>query len=479
MRIKEFNLLIILILACISLGRAQTIDENNNRAVFNRIEFFFNSQQPDSIYNLAADSFKEQVSQEKMKSILDQLFTLGKIQNATKVNFSKGQATYKVEFESTTLSMLLGIDSTMHYSSFLVKPYEGEEVPEKEEIISNVEAKSPLDLYVDSVARGYAKNGNAHSLAVAVIHQNKINTFFYGETAPGNSKLPDANTVFEIGSVTKTFTATLLAEIVNKGIISLDDSIAKFLPDTVAQNPDIQKITFKMLANHTSGLPRMASNWNTIPKFDNSDPYAAYDKNALFSFLKNFKTEKEAGTEYEYSNIGFGLLAELLSTISKKPYMQMIKESILTPLEMSATSDKLNTKEQNFAAPFNEDGEQVQFWNFQALTGAGALKSTLNDLLRYTIAQLTYPETDVQKAMNLTKQFTFYIPSTNSDIGLAWHMNMLDGVIYYSHTGATAGSNTFVGFVPDDKSVVIMLSNSSIELGKIGTKLLEKVLSTK
>ena len=478
MRIKAFNLLIILVLSCFSIANAQTIDEDNNRAVFNRIEFFFNSKQADSIYNLASDAFKEQISREKMNNTIEQLFELGKIENATKTAFGKGVATYKVELESATLSILLGIDSTMHYSTFLIKPYEAEDKPQKEEIISNVEAKSPLDLFVDSVARSYAKNGNAHSLAVAVIHQNKINTFFYGETAPGNNSLPDANTVYEIGSVTKTFTATLLADLVNKGVIGLDDSISKFLPDTVAQNPDIQKITFKMLANHTSGLPRLASNWNKVPKFNEKDPYAAYDKKALFAFLKDFKAEKEPGTEYEYSNLGFGLLGELLSTITKKPYMTLVKETILTPLEMTNTGDKLNPKNKNFAAPFSEGGEQVPFWNFQAISGAGALKSTLNDLLRYTIAQLTFPENDVQRAMNLTKQFTFLVPP-NSDIGLAWHMNMLDGVIYYHHTGATEGSNAFVGFVPDEKSVVIMLSNSSNQLGKIGTQLLEKVLTTK
>jgi len=478
MRIKAFNLLIILILACISLVKAQTVDEDNNRAVFNRIEFFINSQQADSIYNLASDKFKEQISRESMNNTLSQLFALGKINNVTKTSFGRGLATYKVEFASTTLNMLLSIDSSMHYEGFLIKPYAAEETPQKEEIISNVEAKSPLDLFVDSVARNYAKNGNAHSLAVAVIHQNKINTFFYGETAPGNNTLPDANTLFEIGSVTKTFTATMLAELVNKGTIGLEDSIAKYLPDSVAQNPDIQKITFKMLANHTSGLPRMANNWNKGPKFNESDPYATYDKNSLFAFLKDFKAEHEAGTEYEYSNLGFGLLGELLSTITKKPYMTMLKETILIPLEMSSTSDKLNPKDKNFAAPFDSTGQQVPFWNFQALSAAGSLKSNLNDLLRYTIAQLTYPENDVQKAMNLTKQFTFFVPP-NSDIGLAWHMNMLDGVINYRHTGATAGSNAFVGFVPDEKSVVIMLSNSSNELGTVGTKLLEKVLTTK
>ena len=475
---KAFNFLIILLLTGAGFVKAQTIDENNNRAVFNRIEYFYNSQQTDSIYNLASDSFKEGISLDKMKSLLENLYTLGKIKNVTKEAFSKGIATYKVELEQATFSMLLAIDSTMHYYGFQIKPYEAKAVPQKEEIISNVEAKNPLDLYVDSVARQYAKNGNAHSLSVAIIHQNKINTFFYGETIPGNNSLPDANTIYEIGSVTKTFTATLLAEMVNKGILSLDDSIAKYLPDSVAQNPDIQKITFKMLANHTSGFPKLASNWNKVPKYSDSDPYAVYDKKALYSYLKDYKASKEAGLEYEYSNLGFGLLGDLLSTISKKPYMTMVKEMILTPLEMTNTSDKINPKDKNIAPPFDDKGQQVPFWTFQSMSAAGSLKSSLNDLLRYTLAQLTYPETEVQKAMNLTKQFTFLVPP-NGDIGLGWHMNMLDGVIYYHHTGATAGSNSFVGFVPDEHSVVILLSNSSNGLGEIGIELLEKVLSTK
>src|SRR5690606_24885474 len=124
------------------------------------------------------------------------------------------------------------------------------------------ETKSELDLFVDSIARNYARNEKAQSLSVAVIHRNKINTFFYGETRKGNNTLPDANTIYETGSITKTFTATLLADLVNKGQISLEESIATYLPDSVANNPALKDISFQMLANHTSGLPRLASNWN-------------------------------------------------------------------------------------------------------------------------------------------------------------------------------------------------------------------------
>lgn len=481
MNFKIRNILSILFLFSLQHVFAQSVDERNNRAVFNRIEYFINAEQPDSIYELAAPVFKQQITKEQLSGILIQLFSLGKVKNATQYDFNKGIAKYKTEFEKETLSIVLGIDSNMQYHTLAFQPYSGPKDAavdtSKKEIIANVAPKNPLDNFVDSVARNYAKQGSAQALAVAIIHKNKINTFFYGETDKGNNTLPDANTLFEIGSISKTFTASLLAEMVNKGQVKLEESIAKYLPDSVAQNPAIQKITFKSLANHTSGLPRLADNWKAAQKFSESDPYAAYDRKLLFGYLKKYQAKEEPESKYEYSNLGFGLLGELLSIIAKKPYMTLVKESILTPLEMTATADKIDPKIKNFAPPHDDSGNKVPFWSFQSMAGAGALKSSLNDMLRYTIAQLTYPETDIQKAMNLTKQFTFFVPP-NSDIGLAWHINMLEGVNYYFHNGGTGGSSSFLGFVPDEKAVVIILSNSAKDVTETGTILLEKVLTT-
>lgn len=483
MNSKILGIFTLISILTISFSKGQSLEEKNNRAVFNRIEYFINTQQPDSIYQLANKDFQSQISKSQLTGILTQLSVLGKIKNATVFKYNRGVASYKTEFEQETMTILLGVDSTMHYHTLAFQPYQGDAKADsaasaKKEVISNVKATNPLDNFVDSVARNYAKQGNAQGLAVAIIHKNKINTFFYGETDKGNNKLPDANTLFEIGSISKTFTASLLADMVNKGLINLEDSIAKFLPDSIAQNPDIQKITFKSLVNHTSGLPRLADNWNKGPKFSMDDPYAFYDRKQLFTYLKNYQAKGDPETEYAYSNLGFGLLAELISIIQKKPYMQLVKESILVPLEMANTSDKVDPKNKNIAPPHNKEGTKVPFWNFQAMAGAGALKSSLNDMLRYTIAQLTYPETDIQKAMNLTKQFTFFVPP-NSDIGMAWHMNMLEGMTYYWHNGGTAGSSSFIGFVPDEKSVVIILSNSEIDVTQTGIQLLEKVLTTK
>ena len=484
MDLKTIGILISFICLLTTETKAQTDDQKVNRAVFNQIEYFFNAGQPDSIYALANEGFQAQISKAQLGGILGQLSSLGKIKDASIYKFENGIAGYKAEFDAETLSIILGVDSNRRYHTLAFQPYKQpgsnaqETEPTKDSIISNVETKSDLDLFVDSVARKYAKQNAAQSLAVAVIHKNKINTFFYGETSKGNQVLPDANTLYEIGSLTKTFTASLLADMVNKGIVNLEDSIATYLPDSVAQNPFIQKITFKMLANHTSGLPRMAENYNQYPDYSPNNPYAGYERKDLFAFLKNYQNEAEPGNVYEYSNVAYGLLGELLVEIGKKPYMQLINELILGPLEMKSTTDQIDKKNTNIAIPHDGSGQQVPFWDFKALSAAGSLKSNLNDMLRYTIAQLTYPESSIQQAMNLTKQFTFNVNPT-SDIGLAWHMNMIEGLIYYHHNGATKGSNTFVGFVPDEKSVVIILSNSDLGVQGIGIELIEKVLTTK
>src|SRR5690606_15437675 len=116
---------------------------------------------------------------------------------------------------------------------------------------------STLDRFVDSVALTYSRKGNTHALAIGIINNGKTSSYYYGETEKGSKQLPDENTLFEIGSITKTFTATLLAYFAGQQVLDLADPITKYLPDSLAGNPDLQKITLTQLANHTSGLPRL------------------------------------------------------------------------------------------------------------------------------------------------------------------------------------------------------------------------------
>ncbi|NGM67014.1 serine hydrolase domain-containing protein [Sphingobacterium sp. SGR-19] len=478
------RILFFLLLTCTALtGLGQTKTEEANRAVFNKIEFFINTQMTDSIYNLASEAFREQVSKDQLAFMLQNLYQLGRIIDVEVEDFKGQTATYRVSFTAERqLLAKLAVDSTFRYTTLAFTATDNStkkvEKPEKEEVISQVATETRLDYYIDSVANTYIRKGNTQSLSIAVFHKNKYTTFLYGETEKGNNTLPTENTLYEIGSITKVFTATLLADLVTKDVIRLDDSIMSFLPDSVSSNPALKGITFKTLANHTSGLPRMGDNWNRVAGYNEKDPFATYDQKALFSFLKNYKASREPGEEYEYSNLGYGLLSELIAIVCKKNYIQCLEETILKPLQLNHTTDKPDAKKQQIISPgLDKEGNTTPLWNWEALIGAGGLKSNIRDLMLFAVEQFKMPENELQKAMALTRQFTFFTPE-NLDIGLAWRISMMeDGIIYFHHTGGTAGSSSFVGLSPDTKTAVVILSNASESVLPISREIMEKLLA--
>jgi len=477
------RILFFLLFLCTALtGSGQTKIEEANRAVFNKIEFFINTQMTDSVYNLASNNFKDQVSEDQLSFMLQNLYQLGKITDVEVEDFKGQTATYRVFFtDEHQLLAKLAVDSSYHYTTLAFMAADNNtkkvEKPEKEEVISQVETETPLDFFIDSVANSYIKKGETQSLAIAVFHRNKYKTFLYGETEKGNNTLPTENTLYEIGSITKVFTATLLADLVTKNIIQLDDTITTFLPDSVAPTPSLSGVTFKTLANHTSGLPRMAENWNRIAGFDPKDPYSSYDEKALFSSLKNHQSSREPGEEYEYSNLGYGLLGQLIAVVNQKPYMQSLQETVLAPLQLTNTTDRPDEKKQQEILPgLDKEGNVTSLWHWETMVASGGLKSNIRELMLFTVEQFKMPENDLQKAMALTRQFTFFTPD-NMDIGLAWRMNMLDGIIYFHHTGETAGSSSFIGFSPDTKSAVVILSNAAESVNPISTEIMEKLLA--
>ena len=464
-----------LLLSSILFGQSPV--ERRNRTVYNRIEYFINTKQPDSIYAMATESFKQQVEKNSFIELINNMAAYGKISNAQPVTFANNIAGYNIMLGSSKTAIHLAVDTNYNFYHFLVQP---DHIPtaRTEEVKSNVTTQNPLDVFVDAVAREYLTNPNTKSLAIGLINQNQINTFFYGQTdAATKASLPDGNTLYEIGSISKVFTATLLADLVEKGAISLEDSIVKFLPDSLAQNPFLQKITFKQLANHTSGLPRLPENLDKVAKFSDKNPYANYTRKDLFQYLKNVSSENEPGENFEYSNLGYGLLGEIISIISKKTYSQNIK-TLTDSLKLANTVEKANPKTQKLVKVYNEFGQEVSTWDFQALAATGSLKSTVHDLIRFAQYQFKLPETTLENAMAITRQFTYYLPP-NTDIGLAWHMNMVDDVIQIWHNGGTGGSSSFIGLVPDKKSAIVVLSNSAISVDEISSKILSKIANFK
>lgn len=449
-----------------------------NQAVFNKIEYHFNSQETDSIYALAGPRFKQSLSLQAFQTVMtQQLYTLGQIQSAELKSYDNGTGIYKLNFLSTPLQVVLGLDSLNRIETFLFQPYAGDAMTERtENPTASRSTASKLDRYIDSVALAYSRKGHTHALAIGVVNEGKTSSYYYGETERGNKRLPDENTLFEIGSLTKTFTATLLAYFVQTQQLGIDDPITDYLPDSLAANRDLQRITLKQLANHTSGLPCMPANIDATAASHPLDPYKGYTQADLYSFLASYKATTGSGSTYSYSNLGYGLLGDILSTVYGKPYNEMVQEIICQPLGLANTTEYPDPDSQYVAKAYNAKGQETPLWTFDAFAAHGSLKSSVKDLLRYAKAHFNMPENDLEYALAGTRQFTYFNPP-DTDIGLAWHMNLVGDELIYWHNGATFGSSSYMAFSPDRKMAVVVLSNTAESVDNVGLAILNSILA--
>ncbi|GAA4340671.1 hypothetical protein GCM10023149_52300 [Mucilaginibacter gynuensis] len=467
--------LLLMILFAVPVS-AQSLQQRKNDSVFVKVKEFFNTQDAEGIYSLTGESFRKELSADAFKTIATtQLFPIGKINSSTLISFVNNQlSTYKLEFGTVTLQLLMTLDDKDKLGMFLFQPYK-ETSPEKliEAATSNP-LKTPADKAIDSIARKYIQKGNTVGLSIGILKNGQISTYGYGETTIGNKKLPDANTLFEIGSISKTFTAVLLAYYVNEGKVKLTDPVTKYLPDSVAANPELQQITLLSLSNHTSGLARMPDNWEK-QAFEPLNPYKNYNKQLLFAYLKNCKLETKPGEKYAYTNLGVGLLGIALEKISGKSYEVMVKELIAKPLGLKSTVQHITPElAPRFVTVYNAEGKATPAWDFDALASCGALRSTVTDLLAYAKAnmQSATGTSKPAKAMELTHHITF---EKDAKMGLGWHIIFVDGVNYIFHNGGTYGSSSFLAFNTEKNLAVVVLSNAAESTDGLGTELLKKL----
>jgi CubicO group peptidase (beta-lactamase class C family) len=251
----------------------------------------------------------------------------------------------------------------------------------EDQIPSSNHLVTSLDKEVDAQVRHYMMKKGIVGLSIGVLYNGKPFFYGYGATLEGSNNIPDEHTIFEIGSLSKTFTAMLLAIASNNGIVKLDDPINKYLPDSI---PPVQyqgiPVTLKLLSNHTSGIPYMPSNMHPA---NNRNPYNDYTVSNLFSFLKQFSLERDPGQEYEYSNLAFATLGVILEKVYQKNYETLIREKICGPLGMNDTWQFIRKNDSlRFAQGYGGKGRQVSHWDLDAFAGAGALRSTAEDLLK-------------------------------------------------------------------------------------------------
>ena len=295
----------------------------------------------------------------------------------------------------------------------------------------------------------------AVGIVVGVIEPGGRRVVAYGKVASGDSRTVDGDTIFEIGSITKIFTSLLLADMVNRKEVTLDDSAAKYLPENVrVPERNGKSITLLDLATHSSGLPRLPGNLN--PK-DSRNPYADYSVDDLYRFLSCYTLPRDPGSEVEYSNLGAALLGHLLAYRAGTDYEDLIGRRITQPLGMRDTRITLSASmEDRMATGHNAMLVPVPNWDLATLAGAGALRSSANDMLTFLEAFLLYRETPLARAMNAMLEVRRPVGKTNFEIGLGW--SILGESVW--HDGGTGGFCSFAGYDPKERIGVVVLSNA-------------------
>jgi serine-type D-Ala-D-Ala carboxypeptidase/endopeptidase len=311
-------------------------------------------------------------------------------------------------------------------------------------------------------------------IVVGVIDPHGRRVVAYGALEKGDHRPLDGDTIFEIGSITKVFTALLAADMAQRGEVKLDDPIQKYLPPTVKIPERAGKqITLIDLATHTSGLPRMPENFR--PK-DPSRPYVDYTVDALYAFLSSYELRRDIGVKYVYSNLGFGLLGLGLAHRAGMDYEKLVVTRICDPLGMKSTRISLSEPlRQRFAAGHSSDLVTVPEWDIPSLAGAGALRSSANDLLRFLAAMMGYTDNPLLAAQKTTLSVRRPTGEPFVETGLGWDIDTRGGTEIISKTGGTGGYNTFIGYSPKTRVGVVALANTSAGEGTadIGQHLLD------
>ncbi len=308
-------------------------------------------------------------------------------------------------------------------------------------------------------------------MVVGVVTPNGRRIVSYGAYAGDDKRIPSADSVFEIGSVSKVFTSLLLTDMVGRGEVKLNDPLGKYLPKSVhVPSRNGKEITLLDLAMHVSGLPRMPSNFS--PK-DPSNPYADYTVQQMYDFISKYQLTRDIGEKYEYSNLGAGLLGHALALRAGMDYETLLRTRILEPLGMKSTAIILNGDMRARLVPGHNDMlQRVSNWDIPTLAGAGAIRSTVNDMLTFLAANMGVRSSSLSSAMTamLSERHS---AAPNMEIAIGWHILNRFGDDIVWHNGGTGGYHSFIGFDPKTHIGVVVLSNSANDIDDIGRHLID------
>lgn len=292
----------------------------------------------------------------------------------------------------------------------------------------------------------------------------------FGVTGPSGAS-PDTATSFQIGSVTKVVTALLLADAVTRGEVALDEPLTSAFPDAATHGSG-RPIRLVDLATHTSGLPRLPPGLLKQARKHQDDPYARFTLEQLEQALAQ-PPKRPPGGKPRYSNYGTGALGEALARLTSLSYEQLVAERIVVPLGLQDTAVEVAEGTENVAVGHTRRGRSAPDWHLPALAGAGALRSSVRDLLVLLRGHLDPASTPLEPAVRLVMEPRARI-NRKLSVALGWHiLDRKGGARWWWHNGGTGGFRSFIGFDPAAARGVAVLANDARSVDRIGQLLLE------
>ena len=324
---------------------------------------------------------------------------------------------------------------------------------------------------VDPLARPVSAGRPAVGLVVGVWANGRAYAFGYGTvTTPTGDRVPDADTLFEIGSVTKAFTGVLLADAVGRKEVALTDPVNRHLPpDLHVRRKTDRPITLHHLATHRSGLPVQPPLIGLTAR-DPANPYADFTRPRLAAVTSRLTPGREPGAKYEYSNLGVGLLGHALAhAAGADGFDALVRDRVCRPLGLRDTGEALTGRQKaRLAAGQSADGKPTASWDFATLEACGGLRSSAADLLRFAAANVGDVPTPLAAVLRASHARQAATDAADEQVGLCWHRSKSKGgadVVW--HNGGTGGYRAMLAFTPAGRRAVVVLAATADPAGRV------------
>ena len=332
---------------------------------------------------------------------------------------------------------------------------------------SKNQQKLPSD--VEKETQNRIELGYHLGTVIGIIDKNGTRFYGFGQKSLSDDSVPDKNSIFEIGSVTKTFTSGLLSDLNQKGEINIKNSIEEYLPifKNVLANTT-KDITLENLSTHTSGLPRDPYNMDVNDDYR----YRDYSIDKLNEFLSDYELDSIPNT-YSYSNLGVLIIEQAIESKMNKTYETLIFERVTNVLGMSDTEFQVSKDKRERLVTGYKNGQstdELYIGEFQAM---GGLRSTAEDMLKFLGGQLGLHQTSLSSALKETQNI--YYKNDDNTMGLGWEILKMkeSGKTIHYHKGSTPGFISFAGFNLEDQIGVVILINGRRYFSDLGFKLLD------